>query len=161
MADKKRFQATMRMLWAIAKSPELNLDKENLYAVVSRETGKDSLTKLTQPELNQVARVLQGMKDRAGGRKPAKRTDEGGNPATTAQRRKIYALCARLGWNDNPKRIQGFVRRMTSIDRIEWLSQKQCAVVIEALKKMAARQRKEGGADGGKEAKTYDAAREG
>ncbi len=161
MADKKRFQATIRMLWAIAKSPELNLDEENLYAVVSRETGKDSMTKLTQPELNQVARVLQGMKDRAGGRKPAKRTDEGGNPATTAQRRKIYALCGELGWNDNPNRIQGFVKRMSGIDRIEWLNKKQCAVVIEALKKMAARRGEEDGADGGKETETHDAAREG
>ncbi|NBH80442.1 regulatory protein GemA, partial [Clostridiaceae bacterium] len=69
MAAKKRGQASIRMLWAIAKSPELNLDKENLYAVISRETGKDSMAKLTKAELNWVADVLQGMKDRAGGRK--------------------------------------------------------------------------------------------
>ena len=161
MAAKKRGQASIRMLWAIAKSPELNLDKENLYAVISRETGKDSMAKLTKAELNWVADVLQGMKDRVGGRKPAKRTDEGGNPATVAQRRKIYALCGELGWNDNPNRIQGFVKRMSGIDRIEWLNKKQCAVVIEALKKMAARRGEEDGTDGGKETETHDAAREG
>lgn len=161
MAAKKRWQATTKMLWAIARSPELNLDKEDLYALISRETGKEHMTDLTQAEMNHVARILQEMKDKVSGKKPAKRTDEGGNPATTAQRRKIYALCGELGWNDNPRRMQGFVKRMTGIDRIEWLSKKQCAAVIEALKKMAARQGEEGGADGGKEAETHDTAREG
>ncbi|NBH80991.1 DUF1018 domain-containing protein, partial [Clostridiaceae bacterium] len=63
--------------------------------------------------------------------------------------------------NDNPNRIQGFVKRMSGIDRIEWLNKKQCAVVIEALKKMAARRGEEDGTDGGKETETHDAAREG
>lgn len=138
-ATKGRWQASIRTLWAIAKSPELHMEKEDLYAVVYRETGKDSLKALSQGELNKVARVLQNLKDSVSGKSRPKRTDEGGNPKTEAQRRKIYALCGELGWNDNPKRIQAFVKRMTKIDRIEWLNQKQCAVVIEALKAMVAR----------------------
>ena len=158
-AKKDRWQATIRTLWAIAKSPELHMDSEDLHAVVYRETGKDSLKNLSQNDLNQVASVLQKMKDSASGQKRPKRTDESGDPRTAAQRRKIHALCEALGWNDNPKRIQGFVRRMTKIDRIEWLDHKQCAVVIEALKKMA--ERKEGAQDGKKEVQTPDAAGEG
>ncbi len=161
MAAKKRWQATTQMLWAIARSPELNLDRENLYALISRETGKEHMTDLTQAELNKVALLLQEMKDRAAGRSRTKRTDEGGNPDTVAQRRKIYALCGELGWNDNPKRIQGFVKRMTKVDRIEWLNKKQCAVVIEALKAQLTRQGEEGGGNGSEEAKAHDAAREG
>ena len=50
-AKKDRWQATIRTLWAIAKSPELHMDSEDLHAVVYRETGKDSLKKLSQNEL--------------------------------------------------------------------------------------------------------------
>lgn len=139
--------ATLRTLWAIAKSPELLLTSDDLHAVVFRETGKDSLKKLSQREIATVARVLQVMKDRAGGRIHPRRTDEGGNPKTVNQRRKIYALCAELGWNDDNRRINGFVKRMCGAERIEWLNMAQCNIIIEALKQMA--QRQEGGAHGG------------
>ena len=144
-ATKGRWQASIRTLWAIAKSPELHMDSDDLHAVVHREMGKESLKALSPSELNRVAHVLQDLKD--SGKRRLKRTDEGGNPKTEAQRRKIHALCVELGWNDNPQRIQGFVKRMTKIDRIEWLDQKQCAVVIEALKAMVARKGEEAAAD--------------
>lgn len=143
----RRPPATLRTLWAIAKSPELLLTSDDLHAIVFRETGKDSLKKLSQQEITTVACVLQVMKDRAGGRTHPRRTDASGNPNTVNQRRKIYALCAELGWNDDNRRINGFVKRMCGADRIEWLNMAQCNIIIEALKQMAARQ--EGGADGG------------
>lgn len=71
-----------------------------------------------------------------------KRTDTGGDIRTTAQRRKIYALCEALGWNDDPRRIQGFVKRVAHVDRIEWLNMAQCEKVIEGLKAILARQRR-------------------
>ena len=58
-----RKQPSIRTLWAIAKSPELGLSDEDLHAVVYRETKKESMKKLTQGEINTVARVLQNMKD--------------------------------------------------------------------------------------------------
>lgn len=67
---------------------------------------------------------------------------EGGDIRTTAQRRKIYALCEALGWNDDPRRIQGFVKRVAHVDRIEWLNMAQCEKVIEGLKAILARQRR-------------------
>jgi len=146
-AKKGRWQATIRTLWAIAKSPELHMDSDDLHAFVYSKTGKASLKDLSQSELGGVACALQALKDSVSGKHRPKRTDEGGNPRTEAQRRKIYALCGELGWNDNPKRIHGFVKRMTKIDRIEWLNQKQCAVVIEALKAMVARKGEEAAAD--------------
>ena len=145
-AAKGCWQASIRTLWAIAKSPELHMEKDDVYAVVYRETGKTSIKALSQGELNKVCRVLQNLKDGVSGKSRPKRTDEGGNPKTEAMRRKIHALCVELGWNENPKRIQGFVKRMTKIERIEWLNQKQCGVVIEVLKAMVARQ-EEGNAD--------------
>ena len=118
---------------------------EDLHAVVYRETGKESIKALTQGQISEVARVLQNMKDGVSRSTRPKRTDEGGDARTIQQRRKIYALTESLGWNDNPQRIQGFVKRMTGVDRLEWLNVAQCEKVIEGLKAILKRQeRKEG-----------------
>ena len=140
-----RKQPSIRTLWAIAKSPELHMTDEDLHALVYRETRKESIKALTQGQINEVARVLQNMKDGVSRSTRPKRTDEGGDVRTVQQRRKIYALTESLGWNDNPQRIQGFVKRMTGVDRLEWLNVAQCEKVIEGLKAILKRQeRKEG-----------------
>ena len=140
-----RKQPSIRTLWAIAKSPELHMTDEDLHALVYRETRKESIKALTQGQINEVARVLQNMKDGVSRSTRTKRTDEGGDVRTVQQRRKIYALTESLGWNDNPQRIQGFVKRMTGVDRLEWLNVAQCEKVIEGLKAILKRQeRKEG-----------------
>ena len=141
-----RKPASIRTLWAIAKSPELGLSDEDLHAVVYRETGKESMKKLTQGEINTLARILQNMKDGVNRDVRSKRTDEGGDPRTVSQRRKIYALTEALGWNDDNRRVNGFVKRVTGVDRIEWLSVAQCEKVIEGLKAMVARQKRKEGA---------------
>lgn len=137
-----RKQPSIRTLWAIAKSPELHMTDEDLHAVVYRETRKESMKKLTQGEINTVARVLQNMKDSVNSDPRTKRTDTGGDARTVQQRRKIFALTEELGWNSAPQRIQGFVKRMTGIDRLEWLNVAQCEKVIEGLKAMVARQKR-------------------
>lgn len=137
--------ASIRTLWAIAKSPELGLSDEDLHAVAYRETGKESLRQLTQGEIDKVARVLQNMKDGVQRDTTSKRTDEGGNPRTERQRRKIYALTEALGWNDDNRRVSGFAKRITGVDRIEWLTLAQCEKVIEGLKAILARQQKKEG----------------
>lgn len=134
-----RMTASIRTLWAIAKSAELNLSDDDLHAVVFRETGKESMKKLTQGEINTLARLLQNMKDSIQRSTRNKRTDEGGNPKTENLRRKIYALTEELGWNDNNERINGFAKKMFKVDRIEWLTVSQSHKIIEALKKMVAR----------------------
>ena len=140
-----RKQPSIRTLWAIAKSPELHMTDEDLHAVVYRETGKESIKALTQGQINEMARVLQNMKDGVSRSTRTKRTDEGGDVRTVQQRRKIYALTEQLGWNNNPQRIQGFVKRITGVDRLEWLNVAQCEKVIEGLKAILKRQeRKEG-----------------
>lgn len=142
-ARKERKLPSIRTLWAIAKTPELGLSDDDLHAVVFRETGKESMKTLTQGEISTVARVLQNMKDGVKKAAQGKRTDEGGDIRTIEQRRKIYALCDTLGWNDDPRRISGFVKRMTGVDRLEWLDLAQCSKVIEGLKAIIRRQRQE------------------
>lgn len=135
-----RKQPSIRTLWAIAKSPELHMTDEDLHAVVYRETGKESIKALTQGQISEMARVLQNMKDGISRSTHTKRTDEGGDTRTIQQRRKIYALTEQLGWNNNPQRIQGFVKRITGVDRLEWLTVDQCKKVIEGLKAILKRQ---------------------
>jgi len=135
-----RRPASLRTLWAIARSPELQLSEEDLHAVVYRETGKESMRKLTQGEITTLARILQNMKDGTDRDVRSKRTDEGGDPRTVQLRRKIYALCDSLGWNNDNQRINAFAKRMCGVERIEWLNMAQCCKIVEALKAMAARQ---------------------
>ena len=134
------------------RGADVTVDKDYpncLTFVKDKETGKESMKKLTQGEIPDVARVLQNMKDSAARSTGDKRTDEGGNPTTERQRRKIYALTEALGWNNDKRRIEGFVKRMTGIDRLEWLNTAQCEKVIEGLKAILAReQRKGAGRDG-------------
>jgi phage gp16-like protein len=131
---------SIRMIWGIAKSPELSLDDEALYSVIERETQKDSMRKLTQGEIDRVCRVLQQMKDSVSKPAQRKRTDEGGNVKTERQRKKIYELTKTLGWNDDNQRINGFAKKMFKVERLEWLTPSQCYKLIEALKKMVVRQ---------------------
>ena len=133
-----RKPASLRTLWGLAKSPELRLTDEDLHGLVYRETGKESMRTLTQGEVDKLARVLQNMKDGVKRDVNSKRTDEGGDPRTVRQRRKIYTLTEALGWNNDNRRINGFVKRMTHVDRIEWLTPAQANKVIEALKSMVA-----------------------
>ena len=75
-------------------------------------------------------------------------TDEDLHGVVYRQRRKIYALTEALGWNSDKRRIEGFVKRMTGIDRLEWLDAGQCEKVIEGLKAILAREQRKEGADG-------------
>jgi hypothetical protein len=140
---RNRHRCSIRTIWGLAKSPELLLDDEDLYGIIGRETGKDSMRKLTQGEIDKVCRVLSNMKDSVNRSARGKRTDEGGNPQTEKLRRKIYALTGELGWNNNNERINGFVKKMFKVDRIEWLTVPQCHKIIEALKKMVDRKEEE------------------
>ena len=46
-----KFQATLRMIWGLAKSPELSMSSEELHMFVEARTGKESLKELTQKEV--------------------------------------------------------------------------------------------------------------
>ena len=75
------------------------------------------------------------------GRRPSRGRLQG-DARTVQQRRKIFALTEELGWNGDPRRIQGFAKRLTGVDRLEWLNVAQCEKVIEGLKAMVARQKR-------------------
>ena len=104
------------------------------------------MRKMTKLQANKLIRELIVLKDnnkKVKNRSSKRRTDTGGNKNTQLQRKKIYSLTGILGWNDNNNRINGFVKRMFKVDRIEWLSEDDCSKLIEILKKMIIRQGKE------------------
>lgn len=161
--SQQRSTFSIKTIWGLAKSPELSLDKDTLYAVIERETGKDSMRQLSQYEIDLVCRELIRIKDIAAreappkGQKRVKRSDEGGNPHTNAQRRYIYMLAKELGWDE--KAVNGLAFKMYSVSRQEWLTPKQCSGLITALQKISERKTdrpvkaselQEGGAQDGK-----------
>lgn len=130
---------TLRVIWGLAKSPELHMSDEELHVLVSGHTGKDSLRQLTKRELALVAGVLAEMKDSA--KRQSRRNNHPsarGNPATVNQRKKVWKLAQELGWT-NPARVDGMCKRMFQMDKVEWLNYRQCSDLIEALKEMVER----------------------
>lgn len=134
----------IKNIWGFSK--DVGVDKDNLYCMIERISKKDSMRKMTKLQANKLIRELIVLKDNnkiVKNRSSKRRTDTGGNKNTQLQRKKIYSLTAILGWNDNNNRINGFVKRMFKVDRIEWLSEDDCSKLIEILKKMIIRQGKE------------------
>ena len=132
---------TIRMLWGLAKCQELSLTDEELHLIVSAHTGKDSIKQLNQRELGTVIGVLGNMKSCVSKNGRSDRQTRG-NTGTVNQRKKIYRLTERLGW-DKPARVNGLCKRMFGVACVEWLDYQQCSKLIEALKSMAERKEKE------------------
>ena len=130
---------TLRTIWGIAKSPELNLSSEDLHAIVTVQTGKDSMRKLTKKEIARVAYVLGQMKDSAkGGRTAHVRTPS----VTDNQMKKLRRLCGDAGWED--KRLNGLARHMFQVETVQWLNYQQMSKLIEAVKAITKREAAKG-----------------
>ncbi|QGP91690.1 hypothetical protein MGLY_10320 [Neomoorella glycerini] len=113
-------------IWAMAR--QLDLDSDLLHEFVYNYTGEKSIAALSR---SQAAKVIDVMESRLGSR-PANRVSK-------KQLWKIRQLARQLGWDDNPKRLQGFVKKYGGVDKPEWLSPAQAWKVIEGLKKLAER----------------------
>lgn len=134
---------TLRTIWGLAKSKELQLTDEELHLIVEANTGKTSLRKLTDKEIQNLVRVLNVMKDKQIKQSNGAKKYRTGNEATVNQRKKIYKLTEELGWNSNSARLNGFVKKMFGVDKVEWLDYVQCSKLIEALKGMVERESKQ------------------
>lgn len=138
-------EPTIRMIWGLAKSPELSLSDEELHLLVQAHTGKDSIKELSRRERGTVISALLNMKDSASGMKRETKVKRG-NVGTANQRKKIYRLCEELGW-DKPSRVNGLCMKMFKVSAVEWLNYQKCSKLIEALKSMAARKENSDGAE--------------
>lgn len=137
---------SIKMLWGLAKCPELSLTDEELHLIVSAHTGKDSIRQLSQRELGTVIGVLGNMKSSAS-KNGRSSKQERGNTGTVNQRKKIYRLAEALGW-EKQARVNGLCKKMFGVSCVEWLDYRQCSKLIEALKSMVERKEKQDGESG-------------
>lgn len=119
MSDAKK------LIWTIGK--KLQMDEQDIRAVLHRETGKVSMRACSEQELRRVVLVLRQLQgsDNDTGDRPTKR-----------MLWKIRQLESELGWAENPKRLQAFLHRYYKVDSPEWLTRAQAWRAIESLKKM-------------------------
>lgn len=91
----------MRCIYALARGGGISND--DLHAVVFTTTGKDSIKLLTSADAKQVIDRLK--------RLTGQETTAPHNRPTKEQVAKIYALAAKLGWADDPKRLRAFLEK--------------------------------------------------
>jgi hypothetical protein len=118
-----------------ATSKELQLDNDLLHTFIFNMIGCEHISALTVYEANQIIDELEYKK--TGVRKQQYRS----NMATDDQIYKIHALERELGWNDNPRRLRGFMRKYCKTDNERWLTFDKASNLIEALKKVIDREK--------------------
>lgn len=131
----------MRCIYALARGGGISND--DLHAVVFTTTGKDSIRLLTTGR-------------RQAGDRPAETADRTGDdraahrPWTKEPGGEIYALAAKLGWADDPKRLRAFLEKRFGASHPTFLDDKHARNCIEAMKAMLAggRGERKGGHDG-------------
>lgn len=118
-------------IWAISNK-QLGMDSDDLHALVLRETGKESIRKCTDLQLERVLKALKlmtGIQEARSGR------------ATAKQLKYIASLEYQLGWKNNPERMRGFLKKNRYPENVKWLDVKQASNLIEGLKKLLQREK--------------------
>ena len=116
-------KGAIKAIWAI--SGNLGVTKENVYTLLSRETGKERMTDCDDSELLKFLKALDSYKS-------GNKAREG--RITDKQHSFIKSLENQIGWADDPKHLRNFIKKYTKVDFLDWLTQKQASAVIEALK---------------------------
>lgn len=127
---EKRTPEQNRKIWALAA--ELGFDEMLLRDLVERLTGQRSTSALTMLQANQLIEEM----NRLGGKQTRTATSSRRpGMATPEQIHKIRSLERELGWVDNPKRLQAFMKKYCGgVTRLEWLGFGQARTLIESLK---------------------------
>lgn len=125
----KASNAQIRKIYGTAK--ELKIDNELLHTFVFNTTGCKSVAALTKYE---AIEVIDRLEQRKSGRK--RFFEETPGRASVKQLGLIKHLERELGWDDNPKRIMGFISKYAKVDALHWLTPYQASNIIEGLKKL-------------------------
>jgi len=119
--------AQIKKIYAAAQQKGIEIIQgshdDELHNIVRLATNKTSISQLSK---NEAIRVI----DRIEGEPII-----GENRATAKQVGYIKDLIKELQWDDNPKRLQGFIRKYTKIDKLDWITRKDASNVIEGLKR--------------------------
>lgn len=135
MTEEER-KKTIATIWAKAaelglydkKSSEEEKKSSELYIIINTYTGKNGMRNCTDEELFRILDYLKLFKKHD---KVVKSNDM----ITSKQKWKINHLVKELGWQDNPKRLEGFIFKETGIKKIQWLSKTNATKVITGLER--------------------------
>lgn len=120
-------KAQLKKIYAVAKTYGIEVigsaKDDQLHDIVEEVTRQRSISKLTKEQAISVIDRITGVKA------------TGENRATKRQVSYIKDLVKQLGWENNPKRLEGFIRKYTKIDKLEWLTVKDASNIIEGLKR--------------------------
>lgn len=116
-----------RKLWVMAR--ELGMDGDDLHGLVYNLTGSEHISTISKM---QAARVIDHLQDRL---------DRQYRPEMASRKQlwKIKQLARELGWEDNQKRLKGFVRKYAKVEDLRWLNARGAWQVIEGLKALKKR----------------------
>lgn len=119
----------IKRIWGLAKKG-LNLTDDDLYSILYRETGKESMKECKEKELKRVVLSLEHLRGE-------------GVPGRASRKQiwKIKDLARELGWEDNPRRLAGFLRKWYGVEQAQWLSSRDAWKAIESLKNILERER--------------------
>ena len=135
MEMKKATCQQIRKIYATAK--ELDIDKDLLHTISINTTGVESIALLTN---SQAIKLIDELEYKKTGIR--KESTYRSNRATDDQIYKIKTLESALGWEENPKRLKGFMKKYSRVDEIKWLTFEAASNLIEALKKVEEREHK-------------------
>lgn len=113
----------MKRLWCLVR--EYGLDKDILSQMVFNEFGLTRISAMTDIDAYYIMDLIQG-------KKAVKPSPFG--MATIKQKQLIRHLERELGWNENPSRLAGFIKKYSGTDCIDWLTKTQASSIIEGLK---------------------------
>lgn len=128
VAVKKESAPQIKVIWSLGK--KLGFSEEDIRAILFRETNKESMRECTGHELNRVILSMQNVKSTE---------EQTGNRPSKKQVWKIRQLEKELGWQDEPVRLQAFIKKYYGVEQPEWLTNGQAWKLIESLKKVVAR----------------------
>ncbi len=114
--------AQIKKIFVLAK--ERDLDNDILHDYIFMITKKEHINELTKAEGIEVINSLS----------PARQPMRGNNMASEKQLNYIKGLAKDMGWNS--KRLNGFVKKVGSVDDIRFLTKVNASKVIEGLKKL-------------------------
>lgn len=109
------------------------MTKDDVYTIVFRETGKEHMSDCTEKELEQIRKAIIFIKD-ANGQRP--------NRATKKQLWKIRQLEKELGWDKNPARLEGFIKKYYHAEELAWLKFGQASNLIDSLKNILEKEKR-------------------
>jgi hypothetical protein len=123
----------IRKIYATAR--ELGIDNDMLHTYVFNRTGSEHISTLTVAEAYKVIDGLESHRIEKEDKVIPGRANE-------RQQRYILDLAKKLGWNDEPWRLKGYLRKYAKVEDVAWLTSRQASNIIEGLKKMIQREDK-------------------